>query len=125
MTPAHGESRDYAGGGAPSSVSLTTWETLRRSPTIYVPVVSLTASKTLTQGAGILVGWAFGTSSASISGCRFIDGTSDTGAYMATIIVPASSDNVLFLGEHGPVFSTGLRLNFLTGTMDGGVWVKI
>lgn len=105
--------------------SSSPWYEIAGRPTRNIPVGPAAASKLLTSREGILCGFAIGATAGAAATGRLWDGDANTGELMASIDIPSGQCIVVGPGVDGPHFRIGLFLEVLTGSFEGGVWVKI
>ena len=108
----------------PGSSTSPFYELITR-PTIALPVPSTNASKQLTTRPGVLCGFALASTGGAAAACRLWDGDGNTGTLIASIDCAANAGEAVGPGVDGPHFKVGLYLEVVTGSIEGGVWVKI
>ena len=108
----------------PGSSTSPFYEIARR-PTRNIGLPPATGSKGLTTREGILCGYQIAATAGAAATCRLWDGDANSGELMASLAIPSGGSVGVGPGIDGPYFRIGLYLEVLTGSVEGGVWVKI
>ena len=111
-----------AGGDAPPAVYVK----LQSRPAIPIGSAALGADQTLTSRPCILVGWSAREASGSASAAfRLSGGTAAGGQPIASISLATSGTDHEATGADGVFCASGLFFDWISGSVDIAVWVKV
>lgn len=100
------------------------WEKLKLRPTKVISIVGLAAAKQLLGGACILIGFALRETSQAAAQVDLFDGADASGVLVAALAVVANGNASGGVGTDGTLLRSGLFFNRISGTWQGGIWVK-